>query len=89
MRKRKIAIVLIFAMIMCMMPVNVVNAEEISGKRTNFNFIETSDLNNIHYTYEENGETYSVYEKCNEDMSIINTEIYLVQGKSKKTNREI
>lgn len=51
------------------------NETEVSTK-TNFNFIQTSDLSNVEYTYEENNKSYLVKENANDDLSIINTEIY-------------
>lgn len=84
MRNRKIAIMLIFAMLMCIMPTNIINAAQNSTEKSNFHFFESPDLSNIHYTYEEAGKSYSVYETCNSDLSIIRTEIYLNDGNNQK-----
>lgn len=51
--------------------------------KTNFNFIKTSDISDIQYTYEENGKSYYVYESTNADLTEINTEIYEVGMGSK------
>lgn len=63
----------------------IVNAENLAeenelqlteGEKTNFNFIKTSDLSDIVYTYEQDGKAYIVYECTTPDFSVINTEIH-------------
>lgn len=96
MRKRMIAIVLMMVMtfnIICCERVNAAvinqnmsedNRESISQEKNlkyNYNFINTIDFDNIHYTYMEDGITYSVYESANEEFSEIYTQIYRIEDK--------
>lgn len=57
------------------------NENEVSTK-TNFNFIQTTDLSSVEYTYEENNKSYLVKENANSDLTRINTEIYEVNNDS-------
>lgn len=52
------------------------DTETSDSYKTNFNFTQTSDLTNVEYTYEENNKTYLVKENSNEDLSVINTDVY-------------
>lgn len=56
--------------------------ETTENLKTNFNFINTTDLDNIQYTYEENGKTYLVNESANSDLTVVETEIYEVGEES-------
>lgn len=93
MKKRIIALCLILSTIANLFFINnvtVVASENnsIDTKRLNYNFIETQDVNNIHYTYEENGQTYHVYEKLDVESSKSHTKIYVVDGNSEKLVEE-
>ena len=57
------------------------NENEVSTK-TNFYFIQTTDLSSVEYTYEENNKSYLVKENANSDLTRINTEIYEVNNDS-------
>jgi|GEM_PF-4028058 len=58
------------------------SSEEQVSEKTNYIFIETSDISNIQYSYEQDGKTFLVKECINNDLSEINTEIYEVDGLS-------
>ena len=81
MYKKIIAIILTAIMFMNIRSVEISKAAEVgqvSTERMNYNFIETLDHGNIHYTYEENGKTYCVYESINNSFTECSTRIYLV-----------
>lgn len=77
MKRRITAFVLLTAILMCSTSLDVVSASVGASEKSNFNFIESSDLSNIHYTYEENGKKYSVYERYVDSTSETYTEIYV------------
>lgn len=56
--------------------------EDSSSVKSNFNFLNTSDLSDVKYTYDEDGKTYLVKESANIDVTEINTEIYEVGEES-------
>ena len=56
------------------------NTEQVESGRTNYSFDEIEDYDNIHYTYEEDGKTYSVYESVNDTMTESCTEVYVLNG---------
>lgn len=56
------------------------NTEQVESGRTNYSFDEIEDYDNIHYTYEEDGKTYSVYESVNDTMTESSTEVYVLNG---------
>lgn len=83
MKRRITAFILLIAILMCSTSLDIVSASVGSSEKSDFNFIESSDLSNIHYTYQENGKKYSVYERYGDSTSEIYTEIY-VENKGKE-----
>lgn len=49
-----------------------------SNNRTEFNFINVEDYDNIEYTYVENENTYHVYESINDSFTEVHTKIYVI-----------
>ena len=64
--------------------VAALESSSLDSKRHNYNFIETKDINNIHYTYEKNNQTYHVYEKLEDNYSKIETKIYISDRKNSR-----
>lgn len=93
MKKSFLTVCLVISTIINVLFINTVkiSAFEISSvnkERGNYNFIETENVDNIHYTYEESGQTYHVYEKIGDDFSYFETKVCVVDSGKKKVLEE-
>lgn len=85
MRQRIMALVVMMSIVFSFVSTDMARAAELTSEKTNYSFVSISDLENMYYTYEQDGMLYSVYESYDTSSSEIYTEIYI----EKEEGREL